>query len=58
MPLEVLGEESLEKNPNLELAQWKFLLSMPEHKLDESVKTKLMDAIKKDGQWHNYFLST
>ncbi|CAG0882437.1 unnamed protein product [Darwinula stevensoni] len=48
MPLEILGEESLEKNPNLDLAQWKFLLSMPEHKLDESVKTKLMDAIKKD----------
>ena len=27
MPVENLEEEGLAKNPNLELAQWKFLLS-------------------------------
>lgn len=48
MPLENLEEEGLEKNPNLELAQLKFLLSLPEYKDDQSVRTKLMDAIKKD----------
>lgn len=50
MPLENLEEEGLEKNPNLELAQLKFLLSLPEYKDDQSVRTKLMDAIKKDGK--------
>ncbi|CAK9819917.1 26S proteasome non-ATPase regulatory subunit 6 [Anthophora plagiata] len=46
MPLENLEEEGLEKNPNLELAQIKFLLSLPEHKDDPFLKNKLLDAIK------------
>ena len=46
MPLENLEEEGLEKNPNLELAQTKFLLSLPEHKDDPHLKNKLLDAIK------------
>ncbi|XP_012258466.1 26S proteasome non-ATPase regulatory subunit 6 [Athalia rosae] len=46
MPLENLEEEGLEKNPNLELAQTKFLLGLPEHKDEISLKTKLLDAIK------------
>uniref|UniRef100_V9IJ90 26S proteasome non-ATPase regulatory subunit 6 n=1 Tax=Apis cerana TaxID=7461 RepID=V9IJ90_APICE len=46
MPLENLEEEGLEKNPNLELAQTKFLLSLPEHKDDPYLKNKLLDAIK------------
>ncbi|KOX74011.1 26S proteasome non-ATPase regulatory subunit 6 [Melipona quadrifasciata] len=46
MPLENLEEEGLEKNPNLELAQTKFLLSLPEHKDDPFLKNKLLDAIK------------
>ncbi|KAI4498796.1 hypothetical protein M0802_005971 [Mischocyttarus mexicanus] len=46
MPLENLEEEGLEKNPNLELAQIKFLLSLPEHHEDPFLKTKLLDAIK------------
>lgn len=28
MPAENLEEQGLEKNPNLELAQWKFLLTL------------------------------
>lgn len=50
MPLENLEEEGLEKNPNLELAQIKFLLSLPEHKDDPNMKTKLLDAIKTDSE--------
>lgn len=50
MPLENLEDDGLEKNPNLELAQTKFLLSLPEHKNDEALKTKLMDAIKADSE--------
>lgn len=50
MPLENLEEEGLEKNPNLELAQIKFLLSLPEHKNDTTLKTKLLDAIKADSE--------
>lgn len=50
MPLENLEEEGLEKNPNLELAQTKFLLSLPEHKNDVALKTKLLEAIKNDSE--------
>lgn len=50
MPLENLDEEGLEKNPKLELAQTKFLLSLPEHKDDPFLKNKLLDAIKADGE--------
>lgn len=50
MPLENLEEEGLEKNPNLELAQTKFLLSLSEHKDDPFLKTKLLDAIKIDSE--------
>ncbi|XP_058795294.1 26S proteasome non-ATPase regulatory subunit 6 [Phymastichus coffea] len=46
MPLENLEEEGLEKNPNLELAQTKFLLSLAEHKNDAALKNKLMDVIQ------------
>ena len=46
MPLENLEEDGLEKNPNLEYAQWKFLLTLPELKNDESIKSKLLEAIK------------
>lgn len=60
MPLENLEEEGLEKNPNLELAQTKFLLSLPEHKDDPNLKTKLLDAIKADSEIasfsHSYYI--
>ena len=48
MPLENLEEQGLEKNPNLELAQWKFLLSLSEHKDDKTLQKRLLDAIKQD----------
>lgn len=50
MPLENLEDDGLEKNPNLELAQTKFLLSLPEHKNDETLKAKLLDAIRADSE--------
>lgn len=48
MPLENLEEQGLEKNPNLEYAQWKFLLSLNEHKNDTTLQNRLLDAIKQD----------
>jgi hypothetical protein len=45
MPLENLEEEGLEKNPNLELALWKFLLSLSDHSGDKKLQSKLMEAI-------------
>lgn len=54
MPLENLEDDGLEKNPNLELAQTKFLLSLPEHKNDENLKTKLLDAIKAESEFANF----
>jgi len=36
----------LEKNPNLELAQWKYLLSTDKYKNDAQIQTKLLAAIK------------
>jgi len=45
MPLENLEEEGLEKNPNLELALWKFLLSLPDHSGDAKLQSKLMEAV-------------
>lgn len=50
MPLENLEEEGLEKNPNLELAQTKFLLGLREHTDDAHLKTKLLDAIKAESE--------
>jgi len=46
MPAENLEHEGLAKNPNLELAQLKFLLSSKQHKNDVEVKQKLVSAIK------------
>ncbi|GFY38130.1 26S proteasome non-ATPase regulatory subunit 6 [Trichonephila inaurata madagascariensis] len=48
MPVENLEAESLEKNPNLELAQLKFLLSSVEHQKDENLKGRLLEAIKEN----------
>lgn len=48
MPIENLEAESLEKNPNLELAQLKFLLSSVEHQKDENLKCRLLEAIKEN----------
>lgn len=50
MPLENLEEEGLPKNPDLRIAQMKFLLTMDGHRQDEKVKTELMDAIKANSE--------
>ncbi|OTF81619.1 26S proteasome non-ATPase regulatory subunit 6-like protein, partial [Euroglyphus maynei] len=42
MPAENLEEESLAKNPNLELAQWLFLLTIEDN---ATIRQNLMDAI-------------
>ncbi|NP_001158526.1 26S proteasome non-ATPase regulatory subunit 6 [Oncorhynchus mykiss] len=48
MPLENLEEEGLPKNPDLRIAQLKFLLTMDGHRQDDKVKTELMDSIKEN----------
>lgn len=50
MPLENLEEEGLPKNPDLRIAQLKFLLTMDGHRQDVKVKTELMDAIKANSE--------
>lgn len=50
MPLENLEEEGLPKNPDLRIAQLKFLLTMEGHRQDVKVKTELMDAIKANSE--------
>ncbi|KAL5282600.1 PSMD6 family protein [Megaselia abdita] len=48
MPAENLEEQGLEKNPNLELAQWKFLLTLKEHQNNAALKAKLLESIKNE----------
>lgn len=49
MPIENLEEQGLEKNPNLELAQLKFLLTIKHSSINErEVKEKVMEAIRND----------
>jgi hypothetical protein len=62
MPIENMEEEGLEKNPNLELAQIKFLLSRKEHKSDKQLASRLLEAIttESESQFHrngNTFLT-
>ncbi|KAH8279010.1 hypothetical protein KR018_012274 [Drosophila ironensis] len=56
MPAENLEEQGLEKNPNLELAQTKFLLTLAEHKQDAALKAKLLEAIRTDSMapWYEH----
>ena len=49
MPVENLEDEGLPKNPNLELAAWRFTLNNPEGKDKEDAKKRLMDAIEENG---------
>ena len=51
MPFENLEEEGLEKNPNLELAQKKYLLTTEQYKNDVTLKKELMDAIESDSRY-------
>lgn len=48
MPMEILEDQGLEKNPDLELASYKFLLSLPDYKHDKDLAAKILEAIKKD----------
>ncbi|OQR77377.1 26S proteasome non-ATPase regulatory subunit 6-like [Tropilaelaps mercedesae] len=47
MPAENLQDESLEKNPNLDLAQWKYILQHYEPE-NQKLKNDLFEAINKD----------
>ena len=51
MPIENLEEEGLPKNPNLQLAQWKFLLTTDRYKDDREIKQKLLEFLKENGMW-------
>lgn len=48
MPIEILEEQGLEKNPKLELAQYKFLLTLKENQGNIELKNKLLEEIKAD----------
>ena len=56
MPIENLEEEGLPKNPNLQLAQWKFLLTTEKYKDDKEIKQKLLDFVKENGLFERLFL--
>lgn len=45
MPKENLQDESLAKNPNLELAQWKFMLTTDAHAKDQQLVQDLLKAV-------------
>ena len=55
MPLENLEEEGLEKNPDLQLAQWRFLLTTDKYKNDRQIKNDLLDAVKEDSKYNSRF---
>lgn len=50
MPLENLEEEGLPKNPDLRIAQLRFLLSLPEHRGDAAVREELMAAVRDNSE--------
>lgn len=48
MPAEDFAGESLAKNPNLELAQWKYMLTTDQYRGDKKLASDLLAAIKED----------
>lgn len=46
MPQENFEEESLPKNPNLDLSQWKFMLTTEDHKNNGQLVQDLMTVVK------------
>ena len=50
MPVENLEEEGLPKNPNLEIAQWRYTLTAPHGVNKEETTTKLFSAIKENSE--------
>ena len=55
MPIENLEEEGLEKNPNFEHAQSKFLLETDKYKNDVEIKKKLLVAIESNCEYYEYY---
>ena len=53
MPIEVLDEDGLPKNPDLQLVQWRFLLSVDETMgvNKDDVWANLLQAIKENGEY-------
>ena len=50
MPLENLDDEGLPRNPDLQLAQWRFLLSFEDDKIDkDQIWGNLMSVVKEKG---------
>ena len=50
MPMENLEEQGLEKNPDLNLAQLKFKLTLSDFKNDAAIKDEIMLGIEKDSE--------
>lgn len=48
MSAENLEEQSLAKNPNLELAHWFFLLTIQDFEDNAVIRQKLLDAIREN----------
>lgn len=51
MPVENLEEEGLPKNPNLEIAQWRYTLTAPHGVNKEETAARLLDAIKDNSKF-------
>ena len=50
MPGEILEEDKMEKNPDFQIAQWKFQLETSAGKNDAITMTSLLEAIKTNGK--------
>lgn len=50
MPQENREEEGLAKNPDLQLAQWKFLLMTDKYKNDADIRKKIMEKVQEDSE--------
>ena len=51
MPIEGLDEEGLPRNPNLQLAQWRFILTLDDGLVDkQTFWDQLLEVIKEKGR--------
>ena len=50
MPVENLEEEGLPNNPNLNIAQWKFVIINPDGINKEQAKKNILEAVKEKGK--------
>ena len=46
-----MEEAGLEKNPNLQYAQWKFMLGTDQYRNDSTTRNNLLQAIEKDSEY-------